>query len=95
MSSSFRSYSVRSITGAGSSLASSISDCKVNFGGKSIKDNKSVKLPEIKKLENFSDFLTIRAEADSEALRLRFSDTDIFDKYKPKGQKASKLYQIV
>ncbi len=73
---------------------SEISDCKVNFGGKSIKDNKSVKLPEIKKLENLSDFLTIRAEADSEALRLRFSDTDIFDKYKPKGQKASKLYQI-
>ena len=51
-------------------------------------------MPEIKKLEKFQDFLSVRAKADSEALRLKYSNIDVFNTYKPKGGKAKKLYEI-
>ena len=64
------------------------SDCNVNFGEQSIKDNKNASLPEIKKLENLNDFINFRASADSEALRLRYSNIDIYNLHKPKGDKS-------
>tara|TARA_Y100001970_G_scaffold265973_1_gene354119 strand:+ start:1110 stop:2879 length:1770 start_codon:yes stop_codon:yes gene_type:complete len=70
------------------------SDCNVNFGEQSIKDNKNASLPEIKKLENLNDFINFRASADSEALRLRYSNIDIYNLHKPKGDKSKKLYEI-
>ena len=74
---------------------SEISDCNINFGEQTTKkDNKSANLPEIKKLEEFRDFSSIRAKADSEALRLRYSNFDVFNLYKPKGNNANKLYEI-
>ena len=74
---------------------SEISDCKISFGEQSkSRDNKNVNLPEIKKLDKFNDFLSMRAFADSEALRLKYSDLDIFNLYKPKGDNAAKLYEI-
>ena len=71
-----------------------ISDCNISFGKQTKKDNKNVNLPEIKKLEKFQDFLSVRAKADSEALRLKYSNIDVFNTYKPKGGKAKKLYEI-
>ena len=38
----------------------------------------------MKKLENFEDVLNIRAIADSEALRLKYSNKEIFNLHKPK-----------
>ena len=74
---------------------SETSDCKISFGEQSKnRDNKNVNLPEIKKLDKFNDFLSIRAVADSEALRLKYSDVDVFNLYKPKGDNAAKLYGI-
>ena len=74
---------------------SETSDCKISFGEQSkSRDNKNVNLPEIKKLDKFNDFLSIRAVADSEALRLKYSDVDVFNLYKPKGDNAAKLYGI-
>ena len=73
---------------------SETSDCKISFGEKIKKDNKNVCLPEIKKLESSQDYFELRATADSEALRIRYSDIDIFEQYKPKGDKAKKLYEI-
>ncbi len=73
---------------------SEISDCTINFGKQAKKDNKSANLPEIKKLEKFKDFSSIRARADSEALRLRYSNIDVFNLHKPKGNNAKKLYEI-
>ena len=32
--------------------------------------------------------------ADSEALRLKYSNSDIYDKYKPGGEISQKLYKI-
>ncbi len=73
---------------------SEVSDCKVTFGEERSKDYKSAKLPEIKKIEKTQDFLSIRATADSEALRLKYCDRFIFDSHKPKGNNAQKLYEI-
>ena len=74
---------------------SEISDCKVSFGDQTRKkDNKNANLPEISKLEKFKDFSSIRAKADSEALRLKYSNINIFDMYQPKGNSAKKLYEI-
>ena len=56
---------------------SEISDCNISFGKQVKKDNKNANLPEIKSLEKFQDFLSIRAEADSEALRLKYSIIDV------------------
>ena len=36
----------------------------------------------------------MRAKADSEALRLKYSNEDIFNTYKPKGKVAEELYEI-
>ena len=73
---------------------SEMSDCTINFGEQAKKDNKSANIPEIKKLEKFKDFSSIRAKADSEALRLRYSNIDVFNLHKPKGNNAKKLYEI-
>ena len=69
-------------------------DCEVSFGKQASKDYNNVNLPEIKKLEHFQDFLTMRAKADSEALRLKYSNEDTFNTYKPKGKMAEELYEI-
>ncbi len=73
---------------------SEVSDCNVTFGEQKSKDYKSVKLPKVEKLKKFQDFLSIRAIADSEALRLRYCNRSVFDMHKPKGNNAQKLYEI-
>ena len=73
---------------------SEIEDCKVTFGDQTNNDDKSANLPEIKKLENIEDYFILRATADSEALRLKYSNIEIFNNFKPKGSNALKLYEI-
>ncbi len=55
---------------------------------------KVVNLPELNSIDSVKDFSLIRAKADSEALRLKYSNNDIFEKYKPKGEMSKKLYKI-
>ena len=71
-------------------------DCEVKFGkSPNLKDsNKIVNLPDFSKVDNINDFSLIRAKADSEALRLRYSNSDIFEEYEPKGEMSRKLYKI-
>ncbi|OUW48714.1 MAG: cobalamin biosynthesis protein CobT [Candidatus Pelagibacter sp. TMED196] len=73
---------------------SEIEDCKVTFGEQNKNNEKSANLPEIKKLEGIKDYFELRATADSEALRLKYSNFKIFNNFKPKGSNASKLYEI-
>ena len=73
---------------------SEIEDCKVTFGEQTKSTNKSVNLPEVKKLDTIKDYLILRANADSEALRLKFSNVEIFNNFKPRGVNALKLYEI-
>ena len=58
---------------------SETSDCNINFGKQIKKDDKNAYLPEISKLEKIQDYLKYRAKADSEALRLKYSSSKIFN----------------
>ncbi len=70
-------------------------DCEIKFGKSNLGDgNKVVNLPELNKINSAKDFSLIRARADSEALRLKYSNNDIFEEYKPKGEMSKKLYKI-
>ena len=69
-------------------------DCEIKFGTPDKITDKNISLPEIKRLESLSDIINVRAIADSEALRLKYSDKEIFELYRPKGKIAEKLYKI-
>ena len=74
---------------------SSIYDLEVNFGNKNSNNEKiSINLPELENIKNKINFIKARAEADSEALRIRYSDNKIFKNYEPKGNIAKKLYML-
>ena len=70
------------------------SDCEIKFGKEKLNSAEGINLPEIKKLDNLQDFVSIRAKADSEALRMKYSKKDVLNKYKPKGKVAVKLYEV-
>ena len=69
-------------------------DCEIKFGSSEKISENSVNLPEIKKLDALNDIINVRASADSEALRLKYSNKDTFDLYKPHGEISEKLYKI-
>ena len=70
-------------------------DIEISFGGQDIlSDNNKLKLPEINEFQNKINFDLTRALADSESLKLRYSDKKILKNFEPKGSKAKKLYEI-
>ena len=73
---------------------SEVVDCKVTYGEQNKNNEKNANLPEVKRLESIKDYFELRATADSEALRLKYSNIEIFNNFKPKGSNASKLYEI-
>ena len=81
-----------------SSTVKSISkseDIEVTFGNQSIKsEKKSIRLPELTQVDNKINYNQVRAIADSESLKLRFSDKQIFELYEPSGNVSKKLYKI-
>ena len=81
-----------------SSTVKSISkthNVKVFFGNKVSKSGKSsITLPEIEKSNNKINYNQIRALADSESLKIRFSNSSIFRSYEPSGNISKKLYKI-
>ena len=64
-----------------------------NPGNKTF-DIKSLDFSEIKDLKNKSDYLKLRANTDSKALRLKFSNNDIYLKNHPKNPALKKIYQL-
>tara|TARA_B100001029_G_C15057585_1_gene455642 strand:- start:1026 stop:2819 length:1794 start_codon:yes stop_codon:yes gene_type:complete len=74
---------------------SNLENVEVSFGNQEIKSEKtSIKLPEIEKINDKVNYDQIRALADSESLRLRFSDLNTFKSYEPEGNISKKLYKI-
>ncbi len=74
---------------------SNTEDVEVSFGNKNIKSEKIfIKLPEIEQTNNKINYDQIRAIADSESLKLRFSDNKIFKSFEPEGNISKKLYEI-
>ncbi len=69
-------------------------DCEIKFGNPDKITDKNVSLPEIKGLESLGEIVNVRAMADSEALRLKYSNQEIFELHKPSGKIAEKLYKI-
>ena len=70
-------------------------DLEISFGGQDVSnENNKLRLPEISEFKNKINFDHARAQADSESLKLRFSNKKIFKNYEPSGNKARKLYEI-
>ena len=70
-------------------------DIEITFNGQDIlSEENKLKLPEINEFENKINFDLTRALADSESLKLRYSDKKIFKNFEPTGSKAKKLYKL-
>ena len=57
---------------------------EINFGKKKGAENNNLYLPEINKLKNKQDYTNIRALADSEALKIKYTDKKVYLKNLPK-----------
>ena len=55
---------------------------------------KTLDFSEIKDLKSKNDYIRLRANTDSKALKIRFSDHDIFIKNQPKNPALSKIYEL-
>ena len=55
---------------------------------------KTLDFSEIKDLKSKNDYIRLRANTDSKALKIRFSDYDIFIKNQPKNPALSKIYEL-
>ena len=73
---------------------SNAENVEVSFGNQAAKTKKSIKLPEVEQINNKFNYSQIRAVADSEALKLRYSNYKIFKSFEPKGSVSKKLYEI-
>jgi len=70
-------------------------DIEVFFGIQNFKSDKtSIKLPDIEQDNNKFNYDQIRALADSESLRIRYSNKKVYKKYEPEGNISKKLYKI-
>ena len=67
----------------------------VTFGNEITKKNVNiVNLPNIQSIDNKIDFIKTRALADSEALKLRCSDVNIYNSFEPQGSISKLLYTV-
>ena len=74
---------------------SNVNDLEVVFGNQNFKTDKAtIKLPEIESIKNKINYTKARALADSEALKIRYSNKEILESQKPKGNVSKKLYSI-
>ena len=55
---------------------------------------KTLDFSEIKDLKSKNDYIRLRANTDSKALKIRFSDHGIFIKNQPKNPALSKIYEL-
>ncbi len=68
---------------------------EIIFGNQNTKIKKNtIRLPDIEKIDNKVNFKQIRALADSESLKIRFSNLKTYKLYEPKGNISKKLYKI-
>ena len=71
------------------------SNIDVTFGKKiSQKNINIVNLPDVQSIKNKIDYIKTRALADSEALKIRCSDKNIYNSFEPKGNISKLLYAV-
>ena len=74
---------------------SNAENIEISFGNQNLKSEKTlIRLPELESSNKGINFNQIRALADSESLKLRFSNTETYKKYEPEGNISKKLYKI-
>jgi cobaltochelatase CobT len=67
----------------------------VVFGNQNGKaDSNLIKLPDLERVNNKINYKQVRAIADSESLKLRFSNNKTLKLYEPKGNISKKLYKV-
>ncbi|MDC0059921.1 cobalamin biosynthesis protein CobT, partial [Pelagibacteraceae bacterium] len=69
-------------------------DLEVKFGNNLSSKKNSLNLPEIASLKKIQDFTNLRAFADSEALKIKYTNKKIFLENEPKGAMSKALYAI-
>ncbi len=69
-------------------------DIEIKFGNNPTSEKNTLNLPEIIKLNNLQDFTNLRAFADSEALKIKYTNKEIYLKNEPEGSMAKTLYSI-
>ena len=69
-------------------------EIQINFGNETSSKENSLNLPEVINLKNLQDFTNIRAFADSEALRIKYTNNKIYQTNEPNGPMAKSLYAI-
>ena len=69
-------------------------DLEIKFGNNAISKKNSLNLPEVINLKNLQDFTNLRAFADSEALKIKYTDRKIYLENEPKGSIGKALYAI-
>jgi len=69
-------------------------DIEIVFG-KSIKSEENkLSLPDINKLNTLKDYINIRAQADSIALKIRYRNDEVYVKNQPNGKISRTLYEV-
>jgi cobaltochelatase CobT len=58
------------------------------------KNKKTINLPSIEGVNNKIDYIKTRALADSEALRIKCSDINIYNSFEPRGNTSKLLYAV-
>ncbi len=69
-------------------------DLEVKFGKNTSSKENSLNLPEVVSLKKLQDFTNLRAFADSEALKIKYTDKKIYLENEPKGNISKSLYAI-
>ena len=70
-------------------------DIEVIFGNElNKKNNKTINLPNIKNINNTNDYVKTRAIADSEALKFKCSNLNIYNDFEPQGNMSKLLYSV-
>mgnify|MGYP006087705301 CR=1 FL=1 len=69
-------------------------DLDIKFGNNTDAKKNSIILPEVVNLKNNEDFLNLRAYADSEALKIKYTDKKIYHQNEPGGATGKALYAV-
>ena len=69
-------------------------DLDIKFGSSISSKKNSLNLPEVITLKKLQDFTNLRAFADSEALKIKYTDKKIYLKNEPEGTISKALYAI-
>ena len=69
-------------------------DLEIKFDNSTSSKKNSLSLPGVANLKSLQDFTNLRAFADSEALKIKYKNSKIYNKNEPTGSMARTLYAI-